>query len=97
MQAYKRAALRFHPDKVAAEERKDAEKKFKQVGAAHAILSDPAKRQKYDAGECAAAPSAPSLRCHPFTTETLLNVLPLLLPGRSVLLKVLLAWRRRTT
>lgn len=50
-QAYKRAALRYHPDKAVAEEREDAEKKFKQVGAAHAILSDPAKRQKYDAGE----------------------------------------------
>ena len=50
MQAYKRAALRYHPDKAVAEEREEAEKKFKQVGAAHAILSDPAKRQKYDAG-----------------------------------------------
>ncbi|BDA47764.1 DnaJ homolog subfamily C member 7 [Coccomyxa sp. Obi] len=48
--AYKRAALRYHPDKAVAEEREEAEKKFKQVGAAHAILSDPAKRQKYDAG-----------------------------------------------
>lgn len=51
MQAYKRAALRYHPDKAPAEERVEAEKKFKQVGAAHAILSDPSKRQKYDAGE----------------------------------------------
>ncbi len=49
-QAYKRAALRYHPDKAVADEREEAEKKFKQVGAAHAILSDPAKRQKYDAG-----------------------------------------------
>jgi DnaJ-class molecular chaperone len=50
--AYKRAALRFHPDKVAAEEREAAEKKFKQVGAAVAILSDEDKRRKYDAGAC---------------------------------------------
>ena len=50
-QAYKRAALRYHPDKASAEEREEAEKKFKQVNAANVILSDPAKRQRYDAGE----------------------------------------------
>ena len=48
--AYRKAALRYHPDKASAENRDENEKKFKLVGQAHAILSDPAKRQKYDAG-----------------------------------------------
>ena len=30
-QAYKRAALKYHPDKVPSEERDDAERKFKQA------------------------------------------------------------------
>ena len=30
-QAYKRAALKYHPDKVPSEERCEAEKKFKQA------------------------------------------------------------------
>lgn len=50
-QAYKRAALKYHPDKATAGDRDEAEKKFKQVNAANSILSDPAKRQRYDAGE----------------------------------------------
>ena len=50
-QAYKRAALKYHPDKASAGERDEAEKKFKQVNAANTILSDPAKRQRYDAGK----------------------------------------------
>jgi preprotein translocase subunit Sec63 len=50
VQAYKKMALRHHPDKVAVEEREEAEAKFKLLGAAHAVLSDPDKRQKYDAG-----------------------------------------------
>ncbi|KAK9814535.1 hypothetical protein WJX72_007492 [[Myrmecia] bisecta] len=48
--AYRRAALKFHPDKVATEEREAAEKQFKLVGEAHAVLADPEKRQKYDQG-----------------------------------------------
>lgn len=48
--AYRRAAFKFHPDKASSEDREENEKKFKLVGQAHAILSDPAKRQKYDAG-----------------------------------------------
>ncbi|KAK9836016.1 hypothetical protein WJX81_006398 [Elliptochloris bilobata] len=48
--AYKRVALKYHPDKVPSEERNEAERKFKQVGAAVAILSDASKRQRYDAG-----------------------------------------------
>lgn len=51
MQAYKKMALRHHPDKVASEDREEAEGKFKLLGAAHAVLSDPDKRQKYDAGK----------------------------------------------
>ncbi len=50
VQAYKRAALKYHPDKASADDRDEAEKKFKQVNAANSILSDPAKRQRYDAG-----------------------------------------------
>ena len=48
--AYRRAAFKYHPDKASSEDREENEKKFKLVGQAHAILSDPAKRQKYDAG-----------------------------------------------
>jgi len=50
VQAYKRAALKYHSDKASADDRDEAEKKFKQVNAANSILSDPAKRQRYDAG-----------------------------------------------
>mmetsp|Transcript_41887 Transcript_41887/g.99368 ORF Transcript_41887/g.99368 Transcript_41887/m.99368 type:complete len:784 (-) Transcript_41887:1144-3495(-) len=48
--AYRKAALKEHPDKVPLEEREAAEKRFKLLGEAHAILSDPRKRQQYDAG-----------------------------------------------
>lgn len=48
--AYKRAALKCHPDKVPQEERAEAEKKFKLLGEANAILTDSTKRQRYDAG-----------------------------------------------
>ena len=49
--AYRRACLIYHPDKAKTEEsRAENEKKFKLVGEANTILSDPAKRQKYDAG-----------------------------------------------
>ena len=60
LQAYKRAALRWHPDKVIQDERDSAEVKFKQVTTAHAILSDPAKRQRYDAGVNLHPPPLPS-------------------------------------
>jgi len=51
--AYKRQALRWHPDKnsESEESRKQAEKVFKDVGEAYAVLSDPQKRRRFDAGE----------------------------------------------
>lgn len=38
------------PDKVPEAEREEAEKKFKQLTAGNNILSDPTKRQRFDAG-----------------------------------------------
>jgi curved DNA-binding protein CbpA len=51
--AYKKLALKFHPDRHASkteEERAQAEASFKDIGEAYAILSDPQKRQRYDSG-----------------------------------------------
>lgn len=42
------AALSSHPDKVAEDERAEAEIKFKSVGKAYEILSDDDKRHLYD-------------------------------------------------
>jgi hypothetical protein len=44
--AYHALALKFHPDKNPGN--KEAEAKFKLIGAAYGILSDPVERRKYD-------------------------------------------------
>ncbi len=46
--AYRKLALKHHPDKVSASEREEAEKKFKEIGYAHDILTDDDKRKRYD-------------------------------------------------
>lgn len=46
--AYREMALRFHPDRVPAEQKKEAEEKFKEVSEAYAVLSDAQKRALYD-------------------------------------------------
>lgn len=44
--AYRKLAMRYHPDRNAGD--LEAEKKFKEIGEAYAILSDPTKRNAYD-------------------------------------------------
>jgi molecular chaperone DnaJ len=39
--AYRKLAMRYHPDKVGAEEKVDAEAKFKQITEAYEVLRDP--------------------------------------------------------
>ncbi|XP_061653034.1 dnaJ homolog subfamily C member 5-like isoform X1 [Phyllopteryx taeniolatus] len=45
--SYRNLALRYHPDKNP--DNPEAAEKFKEVNAAHAVLSDPGKRNIYDA------------------------------------------------
>ena len=45
-QAFRKLARKYHPD--VAKDKKTAEAKFKEVNEANEVLSDPAKRKKYD-------------------------------------------------
>lgn len=52
--AYRKRALVHHPDRHADAtdaERKEQEKKFKELGEAYGILSDPKKKVRYDSGQ----------------------------------------------
>ena len=46
--AYRTLAMKHHPDRVPAEQKKEAEEKFKEISEAYAVLSDPEKRSVYD-------------------------------------------------
>jgi molecular chaperone DnaJ len=45
---YRTLAMKFHPDRVPQEQKKDAEEKFKEISEAYAVLSDTQKRGLYD-------------------------------------------------
>ena len=46
--AYKKLAMKYHPDRNKGDKREEAEKKFKKISQAYSILSDPEKRKTYD-------------------------------------------------
>jgi curved DNA-binding protein len=46
--AFRKLALKHHPDVAKAKEKAAAEEKFKQINEAYEVLSDPEKRAKYD-------------------------------------------------
>ena len=46
--AYRKAALKHHPDKASPELREVANKKFQEIALAYAILSDDRRRKRYD-------------------------------------------------
>ena len=51
--AYRLMAVKWHPDKhqqAGEEAMQEAERKFKDVGEAYSVLSDPQKKQQYDQG-----------------------------------------------
>ncbi len=45
--AYRKLAMKYHPDKVKGD-KKPAEEKFKQISEAYAVLSNPQKKKEYD-------------------------------------------------
>lgn len=60
--AYRRLALRYHPDKVSEDEREHAELKFKEISHAYEVLSDEAKRLDYDLyGTTDGVPNGPGM------------------------------------
>jgi len=46
--AYRKLAMKYHPDKAPADKKKEYEEKFKEIGEAYNTLSDEKKRKQYD-------------------------------------------------
>ncbi|HWP41170.1 MAG TPA: DnaJ domain-containing protein, partial [Tepidisphaeraceae bacterium] len=46
--AYRRLAMKYHPDRNDGESKAEAEAKFKECSEAYEVLSDPEKRARYD-------------------------------------------------
>jgi len=51
LRAYRKLAIKWHPDKYEGEDKKKAEKMFIDIAAAKEVLTDQEKRAKFDAGD----------------------------------------------
>ena len=47
--AYRKLAMKWHPDRHEGDTREEAEQHFKRIAEANEVLSDPEKRKQYDA------------------------------------------------
>ncbi len=47
--AYRKLAMKYHPDHYQGDDKKQAEEKFKKISEAYAVLKDKEKRKQYDA------------------------------------------------
>lgn len=45
---YRQLVMKYHPDRVPPDQKKEAEERFKEISEAYAVLSDTKKRQLYD-------------------------------------------------
>ncbi|XP_064638732.1 dnaJ homolog subfamily C member 3-like [Lineus longissimus] len=66
MKAYRKLAVKWHPDKYDGEDKKKAEKMFIDIASAKEVLTDPEKRQKFDQGEDPLDPEAQARGGDPF-------------------------------
>jgi DnaJ-class molecular chaperone len=47
--AFRKLAIKYHPDRAPEGKKKEYEEKFKEINEANEVLTDPKKRQMYDA------------------------------------------------
>lgn len=67
--AYRKQALKWHPDKHQGSDKKQAETQFKEINEAYQVLSDPQKKQSYDQFGHAAFDPASGMGGNPFSGQ----------------------------
>lgn len=66
LRAYRKLAIKWHPDKYEGEDKVKAEKMFIDIAAAKEVLTDQEKRAKFDAGEDPLDAEEQAQQHHPF-------------------------------